>query len=68
MRRSLILILIKYYSSDEIEKINWPGHVTRMERRCAYRVSLGKPEGNRPLGVPRRRWKDNIKVDIQETG
>jgi hypothetical protein len=38
------------------------------EGRGMYRVLLGKPEGNSPLGRPRRRWEDNIKVDIQEEG
>jgi hypothetical protein len=33
-----------------------------------YRVLVGKPEGRRPLGIPRRRWKDNIKIDLQEVG
>jgi hypothetical protein len=43
------------------------GHVTRMgERRCAYRVLVGKREDKRPLGRPRRRWVDNIKVDLKE--
>jgi hypothetical protein len=36
------------------------------ERRGLYRVLVGKPEGKRPLGRPRRRWEDNIKIDIQE--
>jgi hypothetical protein len=36
------------------------------ERRGAYRVSVGKPEGKRPLGRPRHRWEDNMKVDFQE--
>ena len=45
------------------------GHVARMgERRGVYRVLVGKPEGKRPLGRPRRRWEDNIKMDIQEVG
>ena len=44
-----------------------PGHVTRMgEGRGVHRVLVGKPEGKRPLGRPRRRWKDNIKMDLQE--
>ena len=44
-------------------------HVTRMgEERGVYRVLVGKPEGRRPLGRPRRRWVDNIRVDIQEVG
>ena len=45
------------------------GHVARMgERRDVYRVLVGKPEGKRPLGRSRRRWKDNIKIDLQEVG
>ena len=36
--------------------------------RGVHRVSVGKPEGKRPIGRPRRRWKDNIKLDIQEAG
>ena len=38
------------------------------ERRGVYRVLVGKPEGKRPLGTPRRRWEDNIKMDLQEVG
>jgi len=38
------------------------------ESRGVYRVLVGKPEGKRPLGRPRRRWEDNIKMDIQEVG
>ena len=38
------------------------------ERRGVYRVLVGKPEGKRPLGSPRRRWEDNIKMDLQEVG
>jgi hypothetical protein len=39
-----------------------------VESRGVYRVLVGKPEGNRPLGRPRRRWEHNIKMDIQEVG
>jgi hypothetical protein len=47
----------------------WVGHVTRMgEGRSVYRVLVGRPEGKRPLGRPRRRWEDNIKMDISEIG
>ena len=47
----------------------WAGHVARMgEERGVYRVLLGKPEGRRPLGRPRRRWVDNIRVDLQQVG
>ena len=43
------------------------GHVERMgERRGVYRVLVGKPEGKRPLGRPRRRWEDNIKVHLEQ--
>jgi hypothetical protein len=38
------------------------------EKRGAYRILMGKPEGKRPLGRPRRRWEDNIKIDFQEVG
>jgi hypothetical protein len=38
------------------------------ERRNAYRILVGKPEGKRPLGRPRRRWADNIKMDLREVG
>jgi hypothetical protein len=38
------------------------------EGRDAYRVLVGRPEGRRPLGRPRRRWEDNIKIDLQEVG
>ena len=45
------------------------GHVARMgERRGVCRVLMWKPEGKRPLGRPRRRWEDNIKMDLQEVG
>jgi len=48
-------------------RIRWAGHVARMgERRSVYRVLVGKPEEKRPLWRPRRRWEDNIKMDLQE--
>jgi hypothetical protein len=47
----------------------WEGHVARMgEKRNAYRLLVGKPEGKRPLGRPRRRWVDNIRMYIGEVG
>jgi hypothetical protein len=47
----------------------WEGHVARMgEKRGSYGVLVRKPEGKRPLGKPRRRWEDNIKMDLQEVG
>ena len=50
-------------------RMRWAGHVARMgEERGLYRVLVGKPEGKRPLGRPRRRWVDNIRMDLQEVG
>jgi len=50
-------------------RMSWAGHVARMgERRCVYRVLVGKRERKRPLGRPRRRWEDNIKMNLQEVG
>ena len=50
-------------------RMRWAGHVARMgEERGVYMVLLGKPEGRRPLGRPRRRWVDSIRMDLQEVG
>ena len=50
-------------------RMRWAGHVARMgEGRGVHRVLVRKPEGKRPLGRPRRRWEDNIKMDVQEVG
>ena len=49
--------------------MRWAGHVARMGKdRGVHRVLVGKPEGKRSLGRPRRRWEDNIKMDLQEVG
>jgi hypothetical protein len=63
------------YSSPNIvrviksRRVRWAGHVARKgERRDVNRVLVGRPESKRPLGRPRRRWEDNIKMDIRETG
>ena len=48
-------------------RMRWAGHVARMsEERGVYRVLVGKPEGKRPVGKPRRRWADNIRMDLQQ--
>jgi hypothetical protein len=53
----------------KLRRMGWAGHVARMEeKRNAYRVLVGKPEGKRPLGRPRCRWVDNIKIDLREIG
>jgi hypothetical protein len=50
-------------------RMRWAGHVARMgAKKTAYRILVGKPEGERPLGRPRRRWVDNIKMDLREIG
>ena len=50
-------------------RMRWAEHVARMgERRGVYRVLMGEPEGKRSLGRPRRRWDDNIRMDLQEVG
>jgi hypothetical protein len=50
-------------------RMRWAGHVARMGATWnAYRILVGKPEGKRPLGRPRRRWVDNIKMDLREVG
>jgi hypothetical protein len=66
---------LNLYSSPSIVRViksrrmRWAGHAARMgERRNAYRILVGKPDGKRPLGRPRRRWVDNIKMDLREVG
>jgi hypothetical protein len=63
------------YSSPDIirqvksRRMRWAGHVARMEEeRIMYKVLVGKPEGKRPLGRPRRRWENGIRMDLRETG
>jgi hypothetical protein len=63
------------YSSPSIirvikaRRMRWAGHVARMkEVRGAYNIFVGRPGGRRPLGRPRRRWEDNIKMDLREIG
>jgi hypothetical protein len=66
-----ILALHSLYSSPNIVRViksrsmRWARHVARMgEGRGVYRVLVGRPEGKRPLGRPRRRWEGNIKMDL----
>jgi hypothetical protein len=63
------------YSSPNIVRVSksnrmrWAGHVARIgEGRGVYRILVGRPEGKRPLGRPRSRWEDNIKMDLREIG
>ena len=66
---------LNLYSSPNIVRViksrrmRWAGHVARMEEgRVVHKVLVGKPEGKRPLGRSRRKWDDNIKVDLEEVG
>jgi hypothetical protein len=74
-RRMHIEELNDLYSSPNIVRVikwrrmGWAGHVARMgEERGVYRVLVGKPKGRRLLGRSRRRWVDNIRMDLQEVG
>jgi hypothetical protein len=67
--------LYNLYSSPDISmqvksrRLRWAGHVARMrEERKVYKVLVGKPEGKRPLGRPRRRWEDGLRMDLREIG
>jgi hypothetical protein len=67
-----ISVLHNLYASPSIirmRRMRWAGHVARMgKKRNAYRILVGNPKGMRPLGRPRRRWVDNIKMDLREIG
>ena len=50
-------------------RLRWTGHVVRMEEgRSAFEILTGKPTGKRPSGKPRRKWEDNIRMDLEEIG
>ena len=50
-------------------RLRWAGHVARMEEgKSAFKMLTGKPTGKRPLGRPRHRWEDNIRMDLEERG
>jgi hypothetical protein len=70
-----VMLVLHLNSSPNIVRViksrrmRWAGLVARMgERRSVYRVLVRKPEGKRPLWRPRRRWEDNIKIELQEVG
>jgi hypothetical protein len=72
---NLLLLIPPVYSSPDIirqiksRRMRWAGHAARMgEGRNVYRVLVGRPERERPLGRPRRRWEDGIKMDLREIG
>jgi hypothetical protein len=49
-------------------RMRWAGHVAPTGKNNAYKLLVGKPEGKKPLGRPRRRWVDNVKMDLEKTG
>ena len=68
-----MLLMSSLYRSPNIvrviksRRLRWAGHVARMEEgRSAFKILTGKPTGNRPLGRSRRRWEDNIRMDLEE--
>jgi hypothetical protein len=61
------ILITKYYWGNQIEKNEMVGHAAHMaEKRGAYRILVGRPEGRQALERPRRRWEYNIKMDLQE--
>jgi hypothetical protein len=75
LRRRNNVELYDLYCSPNIIRVikstrmRWASHVARMEnRRDAYKVLVGRPEGERSLGIPRLKWEDNIRTDRQEVG
>jgi hypothetical protein len=67
--------LHNFYTSPDIirqvmsRRMRWAGHVARIgDERKVYKVLMGKPEGKRPLGRPRRRWQDGIRMDLRKIG
>ena len=48
--------------------LRWAGHVARIEERSAFNILTGNPTGKRPLGKPRRKWEQNIRMDLEELG
>jgi hypothetical protein len=66
LRSSIPLLLTKYFSGSQIEKTEMGGHTARMgKNRSAYRVLVGKPEAESQHARPRRRWEDNVTMDVQ---
>ena len=60
------MIIIRMIKS---RRLRWAGHVARMEEgRSAFKMLTGKHTGKRPIGRPRRRWEDNIRMDLREIG
>jgi hypothetical protein len=66
---NFIVCILNIVRVIKSRRMRWVEHVARMgERSGVYRVLVGRSEGKRPLGRPRRRWDDNIKMDLREIG
>jgi hypothetical protein len=66
--RSFITCMLQVLSGWS-RRMSWVGHVARIgEMRNTYKISVGKPERNRPIGRSKRRWEDNIRMDLREIG
>ena len=58
-----------YNDNNNNRRLRWTGHIARIEEgRSSFKILTGKPTGKRPLGMPRRRWEDNIRMDLKEIG
>jgi hypothetical protein len=79
LKEEIIIIIINmsrpvkfiylFHRQVKSRRMRWAGHVARIgEERKVYKVLVGKPEGRRPLGRPRRRWEDGIRMDLREIG
>jgi hypothetical protein len=67
--RNFIICTHPQISIGKSRRMRWAGHVARMEEeRKVYNVLVGKPEGRRPLGRQRRRWEDEVRMDLREIG
>jgi hypothetical protein len=67
--RNFIICTHPQISLGKSRRMRWAWHVARMgEDRKVYKVLVGKPEGRRPLGRPRHRWEDGVRMDLREIG
>jgi hypothetical protein len=67
--KTLGLMRLLLFLSTPFGMLIWAGHVVRMEEgRSAFKILIGNPTGKRPIGRPRRRWEDNIRMDLKEVG
>ena len=69
MRNIIVCTVLRIYSVIKSRRLRWAGYVARMEEgRSAFKILTGIPTGKRSLGKPRRRWEDNIRMDLEEIG